>query len=168
MDAFIPTWFRNLLIVALAAWLSYQLYDYGRDVEAKACAIEQAKSVQAAYAEDLAESEANRAQEGATNTARSEAADAHSQAIQTLVAQRNAAGLDADRLRQQVARTVASAASCTARDPAAEQSRAAIAALGAVFGACVAEYQAVAAEAGERHATGIRTEAEYDALMAKP
>lgn len=158
-DQLIPAWFRNLLIALLAIWLGYQLFDYGRDVQAKTCSLEQTSQA-------LATSEDRRADEGATTTKQGEAADDHFQAIKTLVEQRNAADLAAERLRRQLAETVRVAQRCAAGDPAAEQSRQAVAALGTVFAACEAEYRAVAAEAGERYAAGIHAERDYDALTA--
>lgn len=159
MDTLIPPWFRNLLIAALVAWLAYQLFDYGRDVQAKACGLDQTTAA-------LATSEDRRADEGATTNARTEAADDHIKAIQTLVEQRNAADRTAERLRSQLAQTMRVAQCGAASDPAAERSRQAVAALGAVFAACEAEYRAVAAEAQQRYDTGIHTQREYGALTA--
>lgn len=159
VDHLIPPWFRNLLIALLAIWLGYQLFDYGRDVQAMSCSLDQNTKA-------LATSEDHRAEEGATTTKRTEAADEHIQAIKTLVDQRNAADLSAERLRRQISETVRVGQRCAANDPAAEQSRQAVAALGTVFAACQTEYRAVAAEAAERYATGIHAEREYDALTA--
>lgn len=159
VDHLIPPWFRNLLIALLAIWLGYQLFDYGRDVQAKACSLDQTRQA-------LATSEDHRADEGATTIKRTEASDEHIQAITTLVEQRNAADVAAERLRHQLADTVRFAQRCTQDDPATEQSRAAVAALGTVFAACQTEYRAVAAEAAERYATGIHAERDYDALTA--
>lgn len=157
MGPFIPKWLEYLLAISAVIWCGHLLVSYGRDIEAKACRIKQADQA-------LATSEDHRADEGVTTTKQGEAADDHFQAIKTLVDQRNAADLAAERLRRQLAETVRVAQRCTAGDPSAEQSRQAIAALGAVFAACTAEYRAVAAEAGERYAAGIHAERDYDAL----
>lgn len=159
MGPFIPKWLEYLLAIAAVIWCGHLLVSYGRDIEAKACHIKQADQA-------LTTSEDHRADEDATTTKRGEAADEHVQAIKTLVDQRNAADLSAERLRRQLAETVRVAQRCAANDAAAEQSRAAIAALGTVFAACTAEYRAVAAEAGERYAAGIHAERDYDALTA--
>lgn len=156
-EQLIPPWFRNLLIALLAIWLGYQLFDYGRDVQAKSCALDQTTAA-------LSTSEQHRADEGATTAKRSEASDEHIQALKTLVDQRNAADLAAERLRRQLAETVRVAQRCAPGDPAAEQSRQAAAALGAVFAACQAEYRALGSEAAERYAAGTHAEQDYDAL----
>lgn len=158
MDALIPPWFRNLLIVGAIGYAGWLLFDYGRDVQAQADALELTQA--AAHA-----SESQRADEGATAEAQKEGADAQIQAIQTLVGQRNAADLAAERLRRQLAETIRTAAACGAPgDPAAESGRTAVAALGAAFEACDSEQRALAADVAERYITGQRCEAEYDAL----
>ncbi len=155
----IPKPLQYLLAVAAVIWCCYLLISYGRSIEAVACSLKQTSQA-------LATSEDHRADEGVTTTKQGEAADDHFQAIKTLVDQRNAADLAAERLRRQLAETVRVAQRCTAGDPEAEQSRQAIAALGTVFAACQTEYRAVAAEAGERYAAGIHAERDYDALTA--
>ena len=152
---------RNLLIVALVGWMAYQLFDYGRTVERQAC---QLKGItQAAQT-----SEDRRAQEGATGAAREEASHDHFEAIRQLVDQRDAAAGTAERLRRQLAETQRVASGCTAQDPAAEQGRQAVAALGAVFAACEAEQRALAEAAAGHLAAGQLCEREYDALTAEP
>ena len=152
---------RNLLIVALVGWLAYQLFDYGRTVERQACKLANTTAA-------VQTSEGHRAQESATDDARGEASHDHFEALRQLVDQRDAAAGAAERLRRQLAQTQRVAGGCTAQDPAAEQSRQAVAALGAVFAACEARYREVAADAGERLAAGQLCEREYDALTAAP
>lgn len=159
MSSLIPTWSKYLLVIGALTWFCSLLIDYGRKQADKDCHITQTDQA-------LSTSEDRRAEEGATTTKRTEASDEHIQAVTTLVEQRNAAGVAAERLRHQLADTVRVAQRCTQDDPAAEQSRAAVAAIGAVFAACETEYRAVAEEAAERYATGIHAERDYDALTA--
>ncbi len=159
MGPFIPKWLEYLLAIAAVIWCGHLLVGYGRDIEAKACHIKQADQA-------LATSEDHRTDEGATTTKRGEAADEHIQAIKTLVDQRNAADLAAERLRIQLSETVRVAQRCSPGDPAAEQSRQAVAALGAVFAACQAEYRALGSETAERYEAAIHAERDYDALTA--
>lgn len=158
MDSLIPPWFRNVLIAVAALWVAYQLFDYGRDVEAKTCQADEAAAA-------ASSSESLRSDEAGTSGEQKEASDAHVQAILQLVDQRNAADAAAQRLRQQLAQALRTASRCgAAGDPAAEQSRQAVAALGAVFAACEARYRDVAAAAAGHLAAGQHCEADYDAL----
>lgn len=160
LDKFIPRWARIALAVAAVLWLAFQLFDYGRTVERKTW---EAKAANQA----TTTSEARRADEGATGQARSEASDDHIERIRTLSDQRDAAAAAAERLRKQLAAAQRVANGCAQSDPAAEQSRQAVAALGAVLAACEAEYRAMGRAAAEHYATGQLCEREYDALTVK-
>lgn len=154
-----PLLLRILLPVAIAAGLAYLLIEHGRSAERQACANKQLNDATLV-------SESRRADEGATSTARMEASDDQIQAIRLLVDQRNAADLAAGRLRIDLAKAVQRAQRGAEGDPAAEQGRQAAAALGAVLAACEARHRELAAAAAEHLTTGIRCEAEYDALTA--
>lgn len=156
-----PLWARIVVAIGVVLWLGFQIYSYGREVERKAW---RAKTTTQA----LNTSEGNRAQEGATGQARSEASDDHIETIRTLSDQRDAAAAAAERLRKQLAAAQRVANGCAQGDPAAEQSRQAVAAIGAVLAACEAEYRAMGRAAAEHLAAGQLCEREYDALTAKP
>lgn len=154
-----PLLLRILLPVVIAAGLAYLLIEHGRSTERQACATQQ-------LSDATLVSEARRADEGATSTARMEASDEQIQAIRLLVDQRNAADLAAGRLRVELTAAVQRAQRGADGDPAAEQGRQAAAALGAVLAACEARHRELAAAAAEHLTTGLRCEAEYAALTA--
>lgn len=160
-ERLVPTWLMWVLLAACVAWIQYQVYSYGREVERKAW---QAKTTTQA----LDTSEGRRAQEGATSQAQDEADDAHIQTIRQLSDQRDAAAAAAERLRRQLAAAQRVASGCAKDDPAADRSGQAVAALGAVLGACEAEYREMGRAAAEHLAAGQLCEARYDALTAKP
>lgn len=156
-----PLWARIVVAIGVVLWLGFQIYSYGREVERKAW---QAKTTTQA----LNTSEGRRAQEGATSKAQDEADDAHIQTIRQLSDQRDAAAAAAERLRRQLAAAQRVASGCAQDDPAADRSGQAVAALGAVLGACEAEYREMGRAAAEHLAAGQLCEARYDALTAKP
>lgn len=160
LDKLIPTELRLLIAFLVVAWLGYQLFDYGRDVESKSCALVNADQA-------VQTSEGHRAEEQATNQKRSEASDEQVDRIRALQADLAAAAATSDRLRQQIDRTVRVAQGCSKGDPASEQSGKAVQALGAALGACTAEYREMGADAAERYSTGLRCEDEYNALSVK-
>lgn len=158
LDKLIPTELRLLIACLVVAWLGYQIFEYGRDVESKACSLVNANQA-------VQTSEGRRSDESATNRKRSEGSDDQIERIKVLEAERDAASASADRLREQVARTMRVAQGCAKGDPSAEPSRQAIQALGAVFASCEAEQRSMAAEAAERYSTGLRCEADYNSLI---
>jgi len=159
LDKLIPVEARLFVAMVAVAWLGYQIFDYGRDVSDKACALKQATGA-------AVTSETRRAEESATNRKRSEGSDDQIERIKVLEAERDAAAAAADRLREQVARTVRVAQGCAKGDPAAERSGQAVQALATVFAACEAEQRQLASEAAERYSTGLRCESDYSALIA--
>lgn len=160
LDQIMPTWLRWVLITALALWLANQLYQHGRDVEAKACALDQSRAAVQLSTE-------RRQDEQQTTEIRTEVSDDHIQAIKTIEAERDAAAAAAERLRVRLRQAIDSAKRAGASDPASEQGGKAVDAIGAALAACTAEYRAMGADAAERYATGRRCEGEYDALIGE-
>lgn len=157
LDQIMPTWLRWVLITALALWLANQLYQHGRDVEAKACALDQSRAAAQV-------SEQRREDEQVTTVIRTEVSDEHIQAIKTIEAERDAATAAAERLRVSLRQAVDRAKRAGSPDSAPEQSGKAVDAIGAALAACTAEYRAMGADAAERYAAGRRCEGEYDAI----
>ena len=157
MDRLFPTWLRWVLVSVFALWVANQLFDYGRDIEAKACAADR-------NAEVATTSEARRSEESATTQKRTEVSDEHVRAIQTLQAERDAAAAAAVSLRSQLAKAIERAKRSGSSDPSPEPVRSPVEAIGAALAACEAEYRAMGADAAERYAAGLKCEGEYDAL----
>lgn len=150
-----------LVAVACAVWLGNQLYVYGRSVERQSCHLQ-------GTTEQLQDSERERKLEAATTTARTGAADDHIDRLAALQADRDAAAAAADGLRVQLAAAQRRATQGrTSGDPASEQGRAAVDAIATVFAACEAEQRSLAEAAEQHRITGLRCEAEYDALTAE-
>lgn len=165
----IPGSIRVALAVAGVLFLAYQLFDYGRTVERQACELATTTTSLNLTTGAVAASEQRRGQENATNTARTEALDEHAQSIMAMADQRNAAFAAGERLRHELAAAKRRAQSCGApSDPAAEQSREAVEALAAVFGACEAEQRDLAQAAASHLAAGELCVGEYEALTATP
>lgn len=159
LDQIMPTWLRWIIVACFALWLGYQLVDYGRDIEAKACIADR-------NAAAATTSEAHRQAEVTTTEKRTEAADEHIQAIKTLSAERDAAAASAAGLRIQLAAAIDRAKRAAPQDPSTQPGRSPIDAIGAALEACTAEYRAMGADAAERYAAGRQCEREYDALTA--
>lgn len=148
----------TITVVACLVWLGNQLYQYGRRVEHQACVL---KDTDAA----LQDSETERRREAATTTARTGAADANTDRLNSIAADRDAAVAAADRLRVELEAAKRRATQgCAAHDPAAEQSRSAVDAIATVFAACEAEQRSLAEAAEQHRSAGLLCEAEYDAL----
>ena len=155
----IPVWLRYVLVVAVVGWLAYMLFDFGRTVGRQSCELDVTRAA-------VKTSEGNRAKEGATNEARGDAADDHTETIRQISDQRDAAAVAAERLRKQLAAAQRLANGCASGDTSAEQSRQAVASIGAVLAACEAEYRYLGRAAAEHLAAGQHCEADYDALTA--
>lgn len=157
LDQIMPPWLRWIMASAFAIWLGFQLFDYGRDIEAKACSADR-------NAEAATTSETRRQEEGATTDKRTEASDERIQALQTMQAERDAAAAAAAGLRIQLAHAVERAKRAAAQNPGSQPVRSPIDSLGAALAACEAEYREMGADAAERYAAGHQCEQEYDAL----
>ena len=161
-EKLIPVEIRIFVGLVVVAWLGYQLFDYGREVRDKACALDRAVS-------RATESEALRSAETQTTTKRIEAANEHTDREVEIQRQLDGALDASDALRVQLAAAVKRASACSAKgDPAAEQSRQAINALGAVFAACEAEQRELAKAAAGHYSAGLLCEGEFDAVTGAP
>lgn len=94
----------------------------------------------------------------------------HAQTVARLAAQRDAARADADGMRHDIAAvlTAATDGDQAPAAPSAARLGQAAGTLGELLGACVQEYQSLAADADADRAAGIQCQQRYDALIIQP
>lgn len=157
----------RVLVAAVIGWLLYQLVDYVQVTERRACQLRETQGQVVVTQAAIEEQGGHRAAEDTRADARQEASDDHLNKIQSLEAELRAVGAERDGLRRATAAAQRRAAEgLAAQGQAAEQGRAAIAALGAVLDACQSRYEEVAAAADRAIAAGQLCEAEHAADVA--